>query len=172
MRQIFVDVDGVLADMDTYYESLFDHTINRGNKSSDGIFWRNIGSYVREGGRFYFELPLMADAMDLWKGVKKFHPNPIMLTGGGDKKYANTTEDKLAWRDKYFPGAEMIVCLSREKCLHGKAGDILIDDWLKYRYLWQGMGGLFLYHTSAKHTLEVLKYFYLHFGESPEDQHV
>lgn len=170
MRQIFVDVDGVLADMDTYYESLFPHKIDRGDTSSDKIFWRNIGNYVQDGGRFYYELPLFDDAKELWEGVKKFCPNPIMLTGGGDKKYARTTEDKLAWRDKYFPGAEMIVCLSREKCLHGKAGDILIDDWLKYRHLWQGMGGLFLHHSTAKNSLEVLKYFYFHFGESKESE--
>jgi hypothetical protein len=39
-----------------------------------------------------------------------------------------------------------------------KAGDILIDDFLKYRHLWEEAGGIFIRHISAKGSLEKLAF--------------
>lgn len=162
MRQIFLDCDGVLADMDAYYTTLFGEVIDRTtkDKEQDRRFWRNITKYCTSGGRFYYELPLMPDALELVEGVKKFCSKPIILTGGDDKKLTHITGDKLAWRDKYFPDLEMIVCKSREKCLYGKPGDILVDDWEKYKSLWEDMGGIFYTHYDAADTLMGLDVLY------------
>jgi hypothetical protein len=54
----------------------------------------------------------------------------------------------------------MICCKSSEKCLHGKPGDILIDDWTKHRQKWLDMGGIFILHTSAKSSLQALQTLY------------
>jgi hypothetical protein len=35
-------------------------------------------------------------------------------------------------------------------------GDILVDDYLKYRHLWEEAGGVFIHHTSASNTLRQL----------------
>jgi hypothetical protein len=35
-------------------------------------------------------------------------------------------------------------------------GDILVDDYLKYRHLWEEAGGVFVHHTSARHTIRQL----------------
>ena len=37
-----------------------------------------------------------------------------------------------------------------------KPGDILIDDYLTYRHLWEEHGGTFIHHTSAKESLQQL----------------
>ena len=32
-------------------------------------------------------------------------------------------------------------------------GDILIDDWPKYKHLWEEAGGIFILHTSAAQSI-------------------
>jgi len=51
----------------------------------------------------------------------------------------------------------MIACASRDKCKFAKPGDVLIDDWTKYRDLWLAMGGRFITHTSAENSIQQLK---------------
>lgn len=157
--QIFVDLDGVLADLDGYYRETFGVDIDR-SSPDQALFWNNINNYSRTafGGHFYKELPLLSDALTLWRGVHMFHLNPIILTGGGDSRnYPETAEHKRWWVNKYLGyDVPMICCLSKEKAKHGQPGDILIDDWTKYRPVWQKMGGVFILHTSAEDSLRQL----------------
>ena len=37
------------------------------------------------------------------------------------------------------------------------AGDILIDDWTKYRHLWLAAGGIWITHTSAQGSIAELR---------------
>lgn len=37
-----------------------------------------------------------------------------------------------------------------------KPGDVLVDDNLKYRELWETAGGVFIHHTSAEQTIAEL----------------
>lgn len=151
--QINIDVDGVVANFDEYSSELFGQPVsitNQTNMIDD--FWLTI--YNHED--FYNKLPLMPDAMDLFNSVK--HLNPRFLTGlpkfheGGwaDKQ-------KRVWIERNFPGTPVVTCLSEEKSLHMEPGDILIDDWLKYRHLWENKGGIFIHHTSAANSILELK---------------
>ena len=45
---------------------------------------------------------------------------------------------------------------SAEKCLYAQPGDILIDDWEKYRHLWVAKGGVWITQRSAAETLAAL----------------
>lgn len=47
----------------------------------------------------------------------------------------------------------MITTLSKEKRSHAKRGDILVDDFLKYRCLWEEMGGIFIHHKNAADSI-------------------
>jgi uncharacterized protein YfaT (DUF1175 family) len=38
-----------------------------------------------------------------------------------------------------------------------KPGDILIDDFDKYRHLWIEAGGIFIHHTSAAASIRALR---------------
>jgi hypothetical protein len=60
----------------------------------------------------------------------------------------------------------MIACASKDKCLHGQRGDILIDDWDKYRQRWLNMGGFWVTHQSAQQTISGL--FKVIFGGSSD----
>lgn len=149
MRQLFLDLDGVLADFDSHYESEFGHRPNRAEPTPKW-FWKRIADH----GRFFRDLPVLADARELWEGAKKLHPNPIILTGLTHVASDICEAHKRAWVAEHIsPDAHVIVCRSRDKRLHGKPGDILVDDWPKYQKLWEEMGGVFILHRSAAESL-------------------
>jgi hypothetical protein len=137
--QIFVDMDGVLADFDTGYEIAFEF---RPRKQDDNVDWKA----VRAMGGFYENLPPMPDMHDLWSYVEQY--SPIVLTGV-PPSVSEAPENKRAWVRKHLGSdVEVRCCLSREKCFHAAPGDILIDDWEKYRHLWVEQGDQWITHRT------------------------
>jgi hypothetical protein len=149
VRQIFLDCDGVLADFDTAAIRVFgQHPQKAEDELGTPEFWRKL----RESGRFFHDLPLLSDGLELYESIAHLHP--VILTGCPAGGWAEA--DKVAWAARHFPSVEMITCRSRDKRLHMKPGDILIDDFLKYRHLWEETGGVFIHHTSAAESLRQL----------------
>ena len=151
MPQLFLDCDGVLADFDAAARQLF-HMESRaaqqllGNKE----FWRRI----RKSGDFYRKLPLVPDALELYRAVAQL--NPVILTGVPLGGWAEP--QKIAWAAHHFPSVPTITCASREKFLHMRhSGDVLVDDYLRYKDLWEQAGGIFILHRTARETLRQLK---------------
>jgi hypothetical protein len=150
MSQLFLDLDGVLADFDAHYVALFGYKLPRHICDPPGM-WDKI----RSRPEFYAELPPMPDAVTLWNAVE--HLNPIILTGVPYDEVPWAAEQKTYWVEKYFGRSTQIICCkSSEKRLHGKPGDILVDDWDRYRHLWLEMGGIFILHTSAEASIKAL----------------
>jgi 5'(3')-deoxyribonucleotidase len=152
--QLFLDMDGVLADFDASYIKLFGALPMRqvGQKDPPGM-WEKI----RANRWFYRELPLMPDAMVLWNSVE--HLNPIVLTGVPAFQVPEAEAQKREWlAEKFGQEVRIICCKSQDKRLHGKPGDVLVDDWSKYRHLWEAMGGVFVLHTSARESVAQLKW--------------
>ena len=148
--QLFLDCDGVLADFDTYAEKIFGLPPRKAEAElGQERFWAPLQSH--EG--FYEKLPLMPDARELFEAVE--HLNPIILTGLPVGEWAEP--QKRAWGRKYFPHTTMICCMSKDKRNHMKPGDVLVDDWPKYKDLWEEAGGIFVLHTSAKDSIAKLK---------------
>ncbi len=149
-RRLFLDCDGVLADFDMHAEELFGMPSREAEKKiGTKAFWAQI----RARENFYGNLPLMHDALDLFQAVR--HLDPVILTGcpiGGWSE-----EQKLGWGTKHFPGTQMICTRSAEKRRHMNPGDVLVDDYLKYRHLWEEAGGIFIHHRSTAQTLEELR---------------
>src|ERR1700677_4612588 len=142
MRQLFLDCDGVLADFDKGSEAVFGvHPRKYEDEHGTEKFWATLHAHPK----YYENLPVMADAKDLYEAVA--HLNPIILTGCPLGGWAQ--EQKIRWRNKNFPGVPMITTLSKDKRSHAKAGDVLVDDYLKYRHLWEEIGGVFIHHKSA-----------------------
>lgn len=150
MTQLFLDCDGVLADFDSAFATQFGHPprVYEAQKGSN-TFWRDIQHEAKD---FYRHLPLMADARALYDAVA--HLRPIILTGCPLGGWAEP--QKLAWAAEHFPGVPMITCMSKDKRTYCRPGDILVDDYLKYRDLWEGAGGIFIHHTSAASSLAAL----------------
>lgn len=145
--QIFVDMDGVLADFDGHYKAVFGvHP----DKVTNNVDW----NAVRTAKDFYLNIPPMADLPTLWDVLISYEP--IILTGI-PSSVQEAEGNKRAWVRKHFGSAiEVRCCRSSEKYRHAKSGDLLIDDWEKYKHLWIKAGGVWITHHTAAETVQEL----------------
>ena len=150
MPQLYLDCDGVLADFDAGAEAIL------GLKPRAFEQRYNIGKmWAKLAGApdFYGTLPLMPGAMELFEAVR--HLNPIILTGLPRGNWA--AGQKVRWAAEHFPGTRIITCMAVDKRKHAKHGDVLVDDMLKHRQLWEEAGGVFVHHRTVPETLQELR---------------
>ena len=146
---IYLDCDGVLADFDgAAIEILGRHPRDFEERFGTERFWKEL----QQAADFYANLPLLADARELFEGTQRL--SPILLTGCPEGNWAEA--QKIAWAARHFPGTKIITCRSAEKSQYAKPGDILVDDYPRYRSLWEDAGGIFILHTSADQSLREL----------------
>ena len=152
-RQLYLDADGVLADFDKGATALLGLKPDAFEKRHGPVrFWQKLA----RAPDFYFGLPLMPDAMELFEAVR--HLNPIILTGMPRGNWA--ADQKVRWAARYFPGTRIITTMARDKRDHAKAGDVLVDDQLRHRHRWEEVGGIFIHHKNAKRSLaQLAEYF-------------
>ena len=150
MRQLYLDCDGVLADFDKGAKSILGLPPRAYEKRHGiGRFWQKLAT----APDFYFSLPLLPDAMELFEAVKHLHP--VILTGLPRGNWA--ADQKIRWAAQHFPGTRIITTMARDKRDHAKEGDVLVDDQLRHRHLWEEVGGIFVHHKSAAGTIEELR---------------
>lgn len=150
---IFLDCDGVLADFDRLATELLGMNPREYEaKYGATALWDMITDY----GTFFIDLPKFPGADELVQGVSEY-AKPIILTGKPRGTWA--IEQKLTWRDKHFPKLDMIVCKSKEKCLHKVPNgiNIIIDDWPKHRSKWVDETSFWIHHESVDQSLSELK---------------
>lgn len=151
--QLFLDMDGVLADFEAGYEREFGVRPNEKNSEGTDVIAVDWSKVNRRRG-FYRDLPPMPDFDELWDYAKRY--NPIVLTGVPISMAAKATANKREWVDRHLgPNVPMIGCRSKDKYLHmtGK-GDILVDDWERYKHVWIDAGGRWVTHTSAASSIK------------------
>ena len=150
MSQLFLDCDGVLADFDRAAEAVLGmHPRRFEERFGLPAFWSKLARHPD----FYATLPLMPDAMQLFEGVRLCRP--VILTGCPRGGWAE--RQKVAWAHKHFPGTKIITCMAPDKRTHAVAGDVLVDDTLRHRHLWEEIGGIFVHHRSAEQSLAELR---------------
>ncbi len=153
MRQLYLDCDGVLADFDTGATAVLGLP-PRAFEKRHGLarFWQKLS----QAPDFYFGLPLLPDAMELFEAVR--HLNPVILTGLPRGNWA--ADQKVRWAARYFPGTAIITTMARDKRNHAREGDVLVDDLDRHRHLWEEMGGAFIHHKSAQESLAELRSYF------------
>lgn len=145
--KLYVDMDGVLADFDKHHEDTFGV---RPCKKSDNVDWKR----VRQTPNFYYNIPPMEDMLQLWEYIERYAPT--VLTGV-PYSVEEAEQNKQGWVAKNLgKHVPVICCPSKDKSKHCQQGDILIDDWEKYRHLWVNKGGVWITHTSAESTIREL----------------
>jgi hypothetical protein len=144
-QQLFLDCDGVLADFDLGFYTLFGHWPDRANPSmTPAHMWKSLEDHRN----FYGELNPTPEAFEIYEAFR--HMRPIILTGIPYGTWA--VPQKLEWRDRNFPGTPMVTCLSMNKRLYCIPGDILVDDHLPAKEAWEEAGGVFIHHTGDANT--------------------
>lgn len=142
---IFVDMDGVLFDFAGRYKELFGI---EPDLVLDNVDW----GLVRDVPGFYRKLRLMPDAADLWQFLAPM--NPVILTGVPKKVPGAASDKRDAVAEHFGADVRVITCASKDKSLFASAGDVLIDDWTKYRHLWIAKGGVWVTHQTAAETIK------------------
>ena len=150
--KIWLDMDGVFADFDGHYEKHFGYRPVRW-PLPDTTDYKLVNAL--EGG-FYRTIPVMDGIRELLDLVKvSGHPHSFLT--GLPVSAPLTANEKVEWRDKHFPEAPIICCPAKDKFMHGRPGDILIDDYLRYRVAWETMGGIFIHHTDVPSSIAQLR---------------
>jgi len=150
VKQLFLDCDGVLADFDRAATEILGVPPREfERRHGPGEFWRRLA----RAPDFYARLPPMPDADELFEAVR--HLNPIILTGLPRGSWA--APQKVRWAAEHFPGTRVITCMAVDKRRHAQEGDLLVDDTLRYRGLWEEAGGIFVHHRTAAETVEELR---------------
>lgn len=150
--KLFLDCDGVLADFDAHFMEISgEHPRGYEDRHGSAAFWK----VIMKTDKFFTSLKPMADAHRLYEAVK--HLNPTILTGIPNGGWAE--QQKLDWRDIYFPGVPMICCASKDKRKHMEPGklNIIIDDWDKHKHLWEEYEGIFILHSDVDDSLDELR---------------
>ncbi len=148
MKTIFVDMDGVVADFDTFVSSLLNRPIGWGvTQDLSNEEWEKLTTV----DRLYYQLPLMPNATKLIAYVRslstRFHVQ-FLTAVPRRTTMPDAKADKQAWVDKYFPGMKMdIGPFSHDKQKWCSPGDILIDDRPSNIEEWMRAGGIAIYHT-------------------------
>lgn len=145
---LFMDLDGVLADFDSHHEAVFGV---RPVKRED-VDW----DAVTRVGDFFLRMPPMRDSARLWKFARRYHP--IILTSV-PRNVAEAPDNKRAWVRRHLGSNVEVRCVrgASTKCEHAQPGDILVDDWERHRQKWLDRGGVWVTHRSARGTIAALR---------------
>tara|TARA_R110000868_G_scaffold243292_1_gene499218 strand:- start:2057 stop:2557 length:501 start_codon:yes stop_codon:yes gene_type:complete len=149
MRTIFLDMDGVVADFDTFASNLLGRPVGWHDSKHDLTTeeWAKLSSV----DRLYYQLPLMPDATKLVAYVKSLSTRfqiGFLTAVPRRTTMPSARDDKQAWVDKYFPGMRMdIGPYSHDKQKWCTPGDILVDDRPSNIAEWKAAGGIAIYHT-------------------------
>lgn len=149
MKKIYIDMDGVVADFDTWVSDFLGRKISWFTHDMTREEWTRLATQQH----MYLDLPLMPDCTKLVgycaNLVTKFNAQFLTaLPKEHHMPYAR--EDKIVWAAKYFPGYKVnFGPRSQDKWTWSKpgAGDILIDDKLSNINDWYTKGkGIAIQH--------------------------
>lgn len=152
---LFVDLDGVLADLDKFVFETFGQRLT-GNNRVDNPLWEKIHAMQESGEPTFSILDPMPDAYALWNRIEMYRPHILTATG---KLYEYGTKEKNQWVRKNLTnhGRVFTVPTSKNKAQYARENHVLIDDRRKSIDPWQAAGGIGILHTSAAETVRELE---------------
>lgn len=127
IKQIFLDMDGVLADFDSAKQKLQEeYALGRALEKNE--MWTIIHS---EFPYWFYNLPVMADAVELYRwAIEKVEIfNTAILTAVGRTNSMEVARQKTAWiRFNLDHDATIIPCRRKHKKAWATPESLLIDD--------------------------------------------
>ena len=153
--KIYVDLDGVMADLDKLVKERTGLTFDQLRASGSG-FTQFVASQREEGNTIFDELDKMPGADYLWAYVVKHTPDILTATGYPEEK---AKAEKIRWVMDNLSGYDKILTTisGADKHKYAAPNHILIDDRDKAILPWRKAGGIGILHTSAADTISQLK---------------
>ncbi|HIE1458599.1 TPA: 5' nucleotidase, NT5C type [Stenotrophomonas maltophilia] len=154
-RTIYVDLDGVMADFDAAFPTLFglDHRL-----LADDEMWKHINNHPS----FFRDLPPMHGAVEFFHSIH--HLNPVILTACPKSNYPLAAMQKLQWVREHLSATCLVLPVlgGRHKPLFmHQPGDVLIDDFEANCDAWTAAGGVAIRHagnwTATHHALSQIE---------------
>lgn len=153
--KIFVDLDGVMADLDKLVKERTGKTFEQLRATGSG-FTEFCDAQREEGNTIFDKLDKMPGADYLWDYVVKYNPDILTATGKPTEK---PTAEKIRWVMDNLSGYNQILTTisGTQKKKYAAPNHILIDDRMKAIGPWREAGGIGILHTSAEDTISQLK---------------
>jgi len=149
MREIFVDLDGVLTDFQKQLAKLLNKPLDRDwNFGNDPKVWKKIDD---AGESFWSDMKWMSDGHELWDAVKGYKPTIL----SSPSRHSSSRAGKKLWLDDNLPKVPYIIAAKKEP--YAKKGYILIDDREKNIKKWNDAGGIGILHKDAESTIKKLE---------------
>lgn len=156
--KIYVDLDGVLADLDKHLKQTIGKTFMdlRGTDHTGNGFEMFVADERAKGHSVFDQLDMMPDAELLWNYVVKYNPSILTATG---QPHVPAKAEKIRWVHENLEGFDQIYTVQggKDKYTFAEPNAILIDDSVKNINDWIRAGGKGILHTSAADTIAQLK---------------
>lgn len=151
----------MIVDFDAYVKKHFGRSVEEFSRKSD--FWNKVQGHNDKVEPFFLSMDKTPDADELLDFVFAHFENVKILTASGYTP-KDGKQQKIDWYDAQYPTLECIVVnKSPDKAVYALEGDVpavLIDDRKKSIDPWEAAGGVGVLHTSAKNTIDQLKYIF------------
>lgn len=153
--RIFVDLDGVMADLDKHVKAVTGKTFAQLRAEGNG-FSKFVKDERKQGHSVFDQLDPMPDAHILWNYIAKYNPDILTATGYPEKE---AKVEKIRWVHDNLDGFGNIYTTvsGADKHEYAAPNHILIDDRDKSIIPWREAGGIGIQHTSAADTIAQLK---------------
>ena len=150
MKNIYLDLDGVVANFDEFVENIIGHAPPLDKKLTEQD-WLEILKHPR----LFRDLNVYEGAGNFVRAISQlaneYHYDLKFLTAVSRKNDMPWSFiDKIHWVEKHFPGIPVwFGPYSADKHLHATVGDILIDDRITNIIRWNQAGGIGILHLSS-----------------------
>ncbi len=165
IKEIFVDLDGVLADFNSTFDRMNGlDTIPMYKMSSSemqerrNLLYDTLPDFVEKG--YWVDLNPVSD-FELGMGFLRQLDIPIKIlssTSSIESLFEKVKSQKLQWLNKYGIEFEPIFVPGKQlKLSYAQKGNILIDDTLDTIKNWYTKGGIGIHHMNWANTIAELK---------------
>jgi phosphoglycolate phosphatase-like HAD superfamily hydrolase len=150
MKNIYLDMDGVIADFDKRYQELFNITTKQAERDKKWVQF--FDKFIQD--RHFATLDLMPEAIELMDYLKGTGiPITILSSTSSEKRDGEIRPQKMEWLKKHkidFP--VILVPGAHLKKDYATPDSILIDDTSKNIDDWRREGGVGILYEDLLHT--------------------